>query len=660
MPNFLKPVLALAVSCLIYAGYHYLADAQLLSFIQMRFYNPSIYNSYVKENNTDASLVQNHIYELQDRFSSYLNMEVVRRSFFYNQSADDIFQRSRFFGLLLETTGGLQSVQFVDSNGLRLHYSTSTRDLLSQSADSTAYRNYNEDSQALPFDIVSVPAGGAPKYIMDEKSGRVIFSYPFYDSMDVYRGTALFYVSINSLAEMLIAKNRINVSDIVSVINDPPGLLFGTPETSKTVLLNRVSGLWKTGIQGRIILDAFDSEASFSLIYTRTGNGMFFGRLVNNAQFLVSDSMAHVFNLSMFLTFYLVVFFFFNLKPNPIALVRNRIKRLRENLFEQLYINKTPPERAKWILELEQRREEIRGELKYNLKLKGRMETRVDGIINSSWDELLTVIKSGSGQDIASVPAQARSAETADVEEITEAEEVEEVEALSEAEEIDEIEETEALGEVEEIDEIEEAESLGEAEEIDEIEEIAEIEEAEEAAEADEYDEAEELEEIDEAEEINEEYAAAEPVEIDELEDIEEIEDSGDEEDTVAHKGLLGLASEIGGEDKIDVHGKGLLGLASEIPHDGGIDDELHSDAEKDRQEKIIQEIQVHRGLLALASEIEFNHPVNVEEEPEEDLSAEVDVVSPFSSMFSTLVIEDDDKQEDDEAGSSELKEDSI
>jgi len=638
LPNFLKPILALVVSGLIYVGYLYLADAQLLNFIQTRFYNPSVLNSYVKENNVDAGLIQNHIFELQDKFLSVLNEPVVRRSFLYNQSAEDIYERSRVFGVLLETTGGLQSVQFVDSNGIRLHYSTALRDILSQTPESAAYRNYNEDSQALPYETVSVLAGNSPKYTMDEPGGRVIFSYPFNDSMDVYRGTALFYISIRSLAERLVAESRINVSDVVSVIEDPPGILLGTPEMSKADIYSKVSGVWNEGVQDQVILNAEGSNVSFSLISTRTGNGMFFGRLVNNLQFTISEYMEMLFKLSMFLTFYLTVFFLFNLKPNPVTLVRNRIKRLRENLFEQLYVNKSAADRVKWILGLEQRREEIRSELKRNMRLRGKAEARVDSIINNTWDELLNILKSGSGYDLTTVKkAESQTAEaekTEKLEAVEAIEEIEEAEAAADTENVDEIEEAEALDdaeEIEEIDEIEEPEAIDEAEEIDEIEEI---------------DEVEALVEAEELEEIVEVELSSETDDAVELEEIEEISEA--ETAPVHSKGLLELASEKAAKETTH---KGLLGMASELSHKhtGGL---LAAAEGKDHGHD--DSAQARRGLLALASEIEFNYPINIVDEEPDDFPDDIDVVSPFSSMFSALDINDDRELNDDDEESKE------
>lgn len=587
---YLKSLLALVISIFVFTGYIYLGDKELVNFIQTHLYNPSVVNSYVRENNINAEIAQSHVLELQNRFSAALMEPVVRSSFLYNQTAEDIYERSRIFGMLLESTAGLQSVQFVDLNGLRIHFSTSSRDIIRTSSEYTAYRNYNEDVLALSYETVSVLAGSSPKTIMDEQSNRIIFSFPFNDSMEVYRGTALFYVSIKAVAERLIAEGSLNISDDISVIGDPAGILLGCPETFRADIHRNVSRLWKEGSQGRVILDTEDSGVSFSLISLRIGDDLFFGHLVNNSLFFISSSMRLILQLSIFLTFFLTFFFFLNLRPNPVTLVRNRAKCLRENLFEQLYINKTDQERVKWILELEQRRDGIRSELKRNLKINSRQETFIDSIINESWDELLGVIKSGSSQILPVIQQ----------EEIKEIETYEEIEEVGEAEEFDDIEEVE-------LEEIEEAEEFDDIEEV-ELEEIEEVEELEDIREVEEIEEVEELEDIQYVEEI-EEVDKFEEVEI--FNEIEEIEEIKEVEKTEEFEII---------EVKPTRKGKGLLALTCEF-------------------EKKVKPTRKNKGLLALVSEMEFDkkNSAKVEEQLSESDNIKLDIVSPFSTMFSSL-----------------------
>ena len=588
MSAYLKPVLVLLISILIFAGISYLADKELVDFVQTHFYNPSVLNSFVRENSRDAELVQGYIHELQNKFAAALNEYAVQSSFLYNQSPEDIYERSRIFGILLESTTGLQSVQFVDSNGIRLHYSTSARDIISQSAGSTAYRNYTDDPLALPYDRVSVSANGSAKISMDEQSDRIVFSFPFNDSIDVYRGTALYTVSIRALAEKLIAEGRLNVNENVFVTGIPPGILLGSPVISKIDILNKVTPIWSSEIQDRVTFDSGDSGMKFSLISLKTGHGIFFGRLVNDDLFHIPNIMKNILLLSMFLTFYLTLLFIINFKPIPATLVRNRIKRLRESLFEQLYVNKSGQERAKWILELEQRREEIRCELKRDLKLGPRAENNINGIIDKAWDELLAVIKTGSEAQV----------EAKEIDEIEEAEELLEIKEIEEIEEDEEAAALEEIVDAEEIKKVEEAEEfieLADAEEIEKVEEAAALEEiAEVEEEIEEAEKAKALEEIADAEEIGEVEEAEEFIELADAEEIEKVEEAA-------------ALEEIAELEEIEKT------------------DETKAPPKKDP--------------LSLASDIEFSRefPAAENEENDADLDTDLKIVSPLSSMFESL-----------------------
>jgi hypothetical protein len=546
LSTYKKPALVLIISVFLFAGIVFLLDFEPIDYVRTHFYNPSFVNSIVKENERDAEIVQSRILELQDRFASTLNEPAVQSSFLYNQTAADIYERSKVFGILVESISGLQSVQFVDSNGIRIHYSTSARDLISQSSNSASYRNYTDDSRALPYDIVSAGANENPKYTMDDSHDRIIFSFPFFDSMNVYRGTALFTVSVRALAERLIAAGSLKPNDDVSVIRMPRGVVFGSPDTSKSVILDKISSAWNEGLKKYVTLGAEDSGNRYALISTKTGNELFFGRLVDDSIFSIPDSMKFTLRLSMFLTLFLTLYFIINFKPHPVTLVQNRINTLRANLFEELYIKKTGQDRAKWILELEQRRDEIRSELKNKLRVKGSLENKIDEIIDKAWDELLAVMK--SGYDLASLEKIVKT-RTVKIEKPI----------IEDTEELDLIPVEEILDEVEEV------------EDIDEIEEVYEAEEAEEVYEIDEVDEGEEIEE---AEEINETEDIEEFEEIDEIDEIiDETEKINSYTEIQISKGLLKAANEILSKIKKEeaktsapahIIRKGLLQLAEE------------------------------------------------------------------------------------------------
>lgn len=246
-----------------------------------------------------------------------------------------------------------------------------------------------------------------------------------------------------------------------------------------------------------------------------------------------SGSMEFILNLSLFLTLYLTIFFLINLKPHPLTIVQDRIKHLREDIFEQL----ASQEGNKWITDFGQRRDEICSELKRNLKLSRSQETKIDNVINKSLNELLLIFKSGVKET-----NQPYGNEKTDL-----------TNGIAGGGELKEIEELEAVEEDDEFEGIEELEAIEDTDDFDDNEEIEELEEAEDA------------------------------VDIDEIEKIIEIPVWPSESSNIKNK-----------------------------------------------------------GLLALASEIEFNHPVQSDDDEtgdllSDDLPDEIKIVSPFSSMFSSL-----------------------
>jgi hypothetical protein len=646
--TFKKTALVFVISGLLFAGMVYLLDFEPLDFVRTHFYNPSFVSSVVRENEKAAEIVHNHILELQNKFAASLNEQAVKSSFLYNQTAADIYERSKVFGILLESVSGLQAVQFVDSNGVRIHYSTSARDLISQNSNSASYRNYTDDSRALPYDDISAGANEKTKFTMDDSGDRIIFSFPFYDSMDVYRGTALFTLSVRALAERLITAGCLNPTDDISVIRLPRGIVFGSPNTSKSVILGKIASVWNAGFQEYVTLDAEDAGVKYALISVKTGSDLFFGRIINDSIFSIPESMRFIFKLSMFLTLFLTLYFITNFKPHPVTLVQNRIKTLRTGLFEELYIKKSEQDRAKWILELEQRRDEIRFELKSRIKIRRSLEKKIDEIIDTAWDELLAVMK--SGYDIASLEEIVK----------TRAVKVEKPKAEGPKTVWDELKEVEEIDEAEPIEEIEQAEP---ADEIDEIEEIEEVEEVE------------EVETIEDADEIEAALTGARKVPAaEEIKPYTEIQIS---------KGLLKAASEILAKIKKEeakasaqAQGgkrKGLLRRAIEILNSKGTSSApargrgllnlaigfLNSIENKPKENKPKSS---GLGLLALASFYKENMHESaevaadnlsvreVEETPEADDSGqemlfEMEVVSPFSSMLTSLEDEKENAQ---------------
>jgi hypothetical protein len=641
-----KAALSLLISVFLFAGFAVLAYTGLFDLVEARFYNPAITKSLNHEVSLDSEAVQDFLIELQNRFSETLNEPAVRRSMLPNQSAEDIFERTRIYGVLLESLGGLQSVRFVDSGGIRIHFSTVSQDILSQDRLSIAYRNYTEDPRNIPFDTVEVPAQGELKYTFDEERERIIFSFPFYDSLEVYRGTALFTVSIRAMAERLIGKGRIMAGEDVSIIANPPGIVSGLPGTVQVNILSMISSVWNDGFLVLTPLNSARSETTLALVSSKTDQGIFVGRLVNENLLAFPQSMKVILLVSVFLTIYLAIFLSFNLRQDTLTVIQNRMKGLQISLIEQYYDRKGDMDWTHWIRELEQRREDIRAEVKRGIKTgQGRRsEEDIDSLIDKSWDELLAVIggrrNAASGIDeeklqnilnrilqaapglptpspavqapaprpLSAVPVKAAGDE-AEVEELEEA--PEEAETLEELEEIGEAEEAETLEELEEIGEAEEAETL------EELEESGGIETPSAAGENRPVQSGGLLAAAEKTSSHHEESHVQPPVEEDA---IPYILESGDLE--LADQDIDSVISTLGAGDE-----------PAELEELGAEDGEPE-EAEEPKTSSISP-----ADIAALASKIEFSPVTETDEtsEQEDSLNTDFEIVSPSKTLLSNI-----------------------
>jgi hypothetical protein len=389
-----KVALSLLISVFLFAGFTVLAFTGLFDLVETRFYNPSITRGLTEDINRDAETIQDFLTELQSRFSATLRESPVRRSFLPNQSAEDIFERTRIYGVLLESLGGLQWVRFIDAGGSRIHYSTYPQDLVRQDRLSVVYRNYTDNPENPLYGQVEVSREGSMKITTDEKRDRIIFSFPFYDSFDVYRGTALFSLSLRALTERLIHESRIKVGENVSLLSAPSGIVSGLPSASKDILLPMVASIWNDGILSLSALDSAGSGITLALITAKTVQGIFVGRLVDESIFSFPQAMKIILLASFFSTVYLTIFLIFNMRQDIMTVIENRLKRLQLSLIEQYYDRREDMDWGRWRHELAQRREEIRAELKQGLGAGKQNDKDIDILIDKSWDELLAAIGS--------------------------------------------------------------------------------------------------------------------------------------------------------------------------------------------------------------------------------------------------------------------------
>jgi hypothetical protein len=418
MDIFRKTILSLLISVLAFIIFTLAAFTGLFDLVETHFYNPQVLRGLNREVAEDAELIGGFLAGLQDRFAAVLGEGAVKRSFLPDQAEDDIGERSRIFGVLLNSLPGLRSVRFVDAGGSRIHFSTLAEDVFHQDESSLAYRNYRDCPDVLPYNTVESPEDAVPRIIFDGPGERLIFSYPFSDTLDVYRGSALFTFSVRAVAERLVQGGQIKVGEDLAVVSSPGGFLLGLPGMGKENLKDQAAAVWG---EGGFELSSLDAEGvePLALISTKYGGGdsepppgledprdagvVFVGRLVQESIFTFPPLMRMILLEAFFLTIFLFVFLLFNLRQDSVTVIRRRLKGIQSSLLHQYYERKEAVDWKRWTYELEQRRGEVRAQIKRDLPRRGKkqpVQADIDALIDLSWDEMIAALGGRSAVEV--------------------------------------------------------------------------------------------------------------------------------------------------------------------------------------------------------------------------------------------------------------------
>jgi hypothetical protein len=331
--------------------------------------------------------------------------------------------------------------------------------------------------------------------------------------------------------------------------------------------------------------------------------GGFVSVMVKSGVLEMSRVMKGLLLAVFFFTVFLIVFLLFNLRPDPVEVLSQRIKRFQIQLLEQLMGSQGGSDWERWKKELEARRGEITHQIMRGIgKVSPKQKPEVDAYVSKSWDEIIdllgrraevTTSAAASPIDISRLEnlirqalknaqfvaplqkpispseeglaaAQRSGAGQAALMEAEEpAEEV--LEELEEARSTEAVPELEAVGEPAEA--VEELEEIGEHEEAvpmgPELLAAPGVEEAEEleaVPDADEVEEAGEPVEVEEVSEIEEASGAEEPVEV---EEISEVEEASEAEEPVEVEEALEVEEATEVEEALEVQEDAAAGLES-------------------------------------------------------------------------------------------------
>jgi hypothetical protein len=387
-----KTILSLIISVILFAAFSLLAFTGLFDLVETRFYSPQIVKSLDREVEEIAHSISTLIGDLRGRFADTLEDEALQRSFLPDPAAEDTFERSRIYGLLMNSLPGLRTVRFVDDGGSGIHFSTLADDVLVQTGSSLAYRSYRDCPGVLPYRDVETAEGQPPRIVFDSSGEQLVFSYPFADFSGTYRGSALFGFSVRAVAEYLIRRGQIKVGEDIALVDSPDGFLLGLPASETGNLKREAAAAWREDIFTLFIPEHAEVEP-LALVSAKSETGFFAGRLVQEQVLVLPPVMRFTLLAAFFLTTFLAIFLFFNLRQDSVTVIRSRLKQLQVSLMRQYYETKGDMDWKRWGRELEQRREDIRLEIKRGLPQgKG-----IDALIDRLWDEMIAFPPAGFG-----------------------------------------------------------------------------------------------------------------------------------------------------------------------------------------------------------------------------------------------------------------------
>jgi hypothetical protein len=566
MRQSLKIAISLLASLLLFAGFAVFAFSGLFNVLQTSFFLPRIEASYRSQLTSLADSIDKFHQTNLLTFQGIAKKDYITEAFAQSPSPSAIQSLKS-----LATDLQLFGVRLIGPDGKRIFFSSFLDiDVKQQTANSTAWKNYNEDGSLIPFAGLSAAAEKG-KVLIDDGHSVFVYALPVSAAGvgTAQAGTLVMYVKPNDLLSELAISNIYPVANLALI--GTQGILIGEPGTSPAVV---------TGLQAIWGHDTTDESftAPLSLVTkdgTATGYRVFSSRLAHgglativipSVKFEMGDLMKGMLFVTFFFTVFLLIYLMLNLKSDPLEVLRQRVKRFQIELISELVESPGGADWGKWRREMEARKDEITWQIQRGIgRVSNKQKPVIDEYMSKSWSEIIELISRRSETPTALAPgaldmsrlealiqaalqnanfvlpaARVSQVPGPRVEEINVSDVIEaspEAQSTHQAPKAAGMATSSAEAGVEEIEAVEEAEPAEEVEEAESVEEAETVEEAESAEEAEAVEDAEPVEEaeaVEDAEPVEEAEAVedAEPVEeaeaVGETESVEEVEPVGE------------------------------------------------------------------------------------------------------------------------------------
>ena len=594
-----KVAFSLLISVLAFCAFAVVAFSGLFDLLEVNFYQPVVQEVKQKKIEEIAAAQNEYFQTLMKRFDAFSLSSDVKTYALSRPDDVAVRGRERLRSELVTSTAALSGIRIVDDNGRNIYFSTYSSDIISDKKG-ISYRNYNASNE-LNYDSVrsknlfQASSEDRCRIIKDGQNKRIIFSLPFYNPENEYKGSILFYCNPLHFSQFLYNRNLIDVKGFAELVTAPMdsdkfmdgfgGFVFGLPNYGQESIKSEILEKWRAGDDtfwklqpvenpdqaaapdksGFYDMDAFlgrvksNSLCAFSYRHAREDFG-FITLLYGENELKFPPYIRVLLLATAFVTLYLAIFLILSFKHDDVVIIRDKIRRYESEFFIGYKKNGENRDGA-YLLE---QKEILEKRILKSLGKRGEKHAaEFKAIFESSWQEFsaqfigapavtanlgpafnaaeLKEIVRSSLEDIlengkiqinaATVISSSEQKEIQNPDSPVEATPAKVSTEVAEAEDAGEIEEIPEAEDAEEIEEVAEAEDAEEIEEVTEAEEAEEIEEVAEAEDAEEIEEVPEAEDAEEIEEVTEAENAGEIEEIPEAEDAEELEEVTEADD---------------------------------------------------------------------------------------------------------------------------------
>lgn len=344
---------------------------------------------------------------------SYLSNEAVKTYSIQNPTEKDEVTRRNLTNQLFDEIVGFEGIRLIEKSKRAVHYSSFNADILRTEGTKKTYKNYQtilEENSELPVEDITID-NPKEKIYLDSKLKRLIISFPFFNTEDVFFGSFICYFNLNALEtyfknqELILQENKI----VPFSVDNKNLLAINIPEDGKNQFIDSISLAIKenkvtTSKVNKLnkIIEQKDGT-SWVLLASKESYGFTVLKVEKASLFELASEFSYLIYTSIFITLYLLFFLIFSLKRNSVVKIKQRIKKIQFGIVSEYLENKQEIQWNQVARQLANRKEELYLEIKNSIGQNKKQEKLIDEYLEQSWKEIINIINSQNQNDTSNL-----------------------------------------------------------------------------------------------------------------------------------------------------------------------------------------------------------------------------------------------------------------